>query len=105
MLKMRPDIGYAVSRAATRSTIQDTIDWLELKTILHYLYNTWTYGLVLKRIPKGSKLTLVTSVDASYLTHKNSHSCCGWLFHTHRTGEKNRNFCIYCTLMTNFVIS
>jgi len=37
MLKTRPDIGYAVSRAATRSTNPDTIDWLELKTILHYL--------------------------------------------------------------------
>ena len=74
MLKTRPDIGYAVSRAATRSTNPDTIDWLELKTILHYLYNTRTYGLVLNRIPKGSKLTLVTSVDASYLTHKDSHS-------------------------------
>ena len=40
MLKTRPDIGYAVNRAATRSTYPDTIDWLELKTILHYLYNT-----------------------------------------------------------------
>lgn len=74
MLKTRPDIGFAVSNAATKSTNPDTIDWLELKTILHYLYNTRTYGLVLEHLPKGSKLVLETSVDASYLTHKDSHS-------------------------------
>ena len=74
MLKTRPDIGFAVSNAATKSTNPDTIDRLELKTILHYLYNTRTYGLVLEHLPKGSKLVLETSVDASYLTHKDSHS-------------------------------
>jgi len=74
MLKTRPDIGFAVSRAATRSTAPDTVDWLELKTILHYLYNTRTYGLVLEQLPKGSKLVLQACVDASYLTHKDSHS-------------------------------
>ena len=74
MLKTRPDIGFAVSWAATKSTAPDTVDWLELKTILHYLYNTRTYGLVLEQLPKGSKLVLQACVDASYLTHKDSHS-------------------------------
>jgi len=74
MLKTRPDIGYAVSRAATKSTNPDTVDWLVLRTILHYLYNTRTYGLVLEHLPKGTKLVIETSVDASYLTHKDSHS-------------------------------
>lgn len=74
MLKTRPDIGFAVSLAATRSTEPDSIDWLKLMTILHYLYNTQTYGLVMKKLPKGSVLELNCDVDASYLTHKDSKS-------------------------------
>ena len=40
ILKTRPDIGFAVSLAATKSTYPDTVDWMELRTILHYLFNT-----------------------------------------------------------------
>jgi hypothetical protein len=74
MLKTRPDIGYAVSNAATKSTTPDTVDWLELRTILHYLYNTRSYGLVIEKMQPGSELVLDCSVDASYLTHNDSHS-------------------------------
>jgi hypothetical protein len=43
MLKTRPDIGFAVRNAATKSTSPDSVDWLELKTILHYLFNKRSY--------------------------------------------------------------
>ena len=74
LLKTRLDIGFAVSNAATKSTEPDTVDWLELKTILHYLYNTQSYGLVLEKSKPGCELVLDCSVDASYLTHRDSHS-------------------------------
>ena len=77
ILKTRPDIGFAVSLAATKSTNPDTVDWMELRTILHYLFNTRNYGLVLEKLPKGSELELVMCVDAGYLTHPDSrsHTC------------------------------
>ena len=77
ILKTRPDIGFAVSSAATKSTNPDTVDWMELRTILHYLFNTRNYGLVLEKLPKGSELELVMCEDAGYLTHPDSrsHTC------------------------------
>ena len=74
LLKTRLDIGFAVSYAATKSTAPDTVDWMELKTVLHYLYNTQSYGLVLEKCKPGCELVLDCSVDASYLTHRDSHS-------------------------------
>ena len=78
MLKTRPDIGFAVSNAATKSTSPDSVDWLKLKTILYYLFNTRSYGLVLEKIEPGCQLVLDCSVDASYLTHRDSHSHSGY---------------------------
>jgi hypothetical protein len=69
LLKTRLDIGFAVSYAATKSTALDTVDLLELKTVLHYLYNTQSYGLVLEKCKPACELVLDCSVDASYLTH------------------------------------
>ena len=78
MLKTRPDIAFEVSNAATKSTSPDSVDWLELKTTLHYLFNSRSYGLVLEKIEQGCQLVLDCSVDASYLTHRDSHSHSGY---------------------------
>jgi hypothetical protein len=66
VLKTRPDIGFAISYAATISTSPDTI--------LHYLYNTQNYGLNLECLEKVADLVMTASVDASYLTYQDSRS-------------------------------
>jgi len=62
MLKTRPEIGFAVSNSATKSTSSNSVDWLELKTILHYLFNTRSYGFVLETTEPGCLLVLDCSI-------------------------------------------
>jgi KUP system potassium uptake protein len=78
LLKSRPDIGAALSFAATKSTKPTEHDFQSLLHCLHYLEATRDLGLLLSTGTPGQDLILTCYVDASYLTHSDSRSHHGW---------------------------
>lgn len=78
MLKSRPDIGAALSYAATHSVSPTEAAFERLLHCLHYLKGTRDLGLVLMTGVPHQELTLTCYVDASYLSHADSKSHHGW---------------------------
>jgi len=78
LLKSRPDIGAALSFAATKSSAPTEDDFLSLLHCLHYLEGSRDLGLLLSTGIPGQELILTCFVDASYLTHADSRSHHGW---------------------------
>jgi hypothetical protein len=78
LTKSRPDIMTAVSFAATYAAKPTEKAYTELLYILAYLADTRTYGLILHAGIANRPLVLTCYVDASYLTHRDSHSHSGY---------------------------
>jgi hypothetical protein len=78
LLFSRPDIGFAVSWAASKAGAPTQADWRDLQRVLQYLYETRHKGLIIKKQPKGCPLQMTIHVDASYLLYKDSKAQTGF---------------------------
>ena len=87
LLFSRPDIGFAVSWAATKAANPTEYDWKNLVRILQYLYQTRAKGLILRKQPKGCKLQLHVYVDASYLLYDDSKAQTGYVLTFNNIGS------------------
>jgi hypothetical protein len=74
----RPDIGFAVSWAATKANQPTVSDFKDLMRVVQYLYQTKDKGLILKKQVKGCPLVLYIYVDASYLLYPDSKAQTGY---------------------------
>ena len=80
VLCSRPDIGFAVSWAATKANTPTVSDWKDLLRCLQYLYQTREKGLIIYKQPKGCPLQMYIYVDASYLLYPDSKAQTGYSF-------------------------
>ena len=80
VLFSRPDIGFAVSWAASKANNPTVSDWKDLVRVLQYLYQTREKGLIIRKQPKGCPLVLYIYVDASYLLYDDSKAQTGYAF-------------------------
>jgi len=78
VLFSRPDIGFAVSWAATKANQPTVSDFKDLMRVVQYLYQTKDKGLILKKQVKGCPLVLYIYVDASYLLYPDSKAQTGY---------------------------
>ena len=78
LLRSRPDIGTAVSYAATKSANPTVDDYHSLIDILCYLQRTKDVGLVIHPGVPDQPLQLKCHVDASFLSHPDSRGHSGY---------------------------
>ena len=78
LTKSRPDIATAVSFGATFAASPTVGAFADLLHCVGYLYDTQGDGLILLKGVPNRPLTLTCYVDASYLTHSDSHSHTGY---------------------------
>ncbi|MBW4976629.1 hypothetical protein KZZ08_23800, partial [Roseovarius mucosus] len=75
LTKSRPDILALCSYAATKAKSPTVADKNVLLDCVKYLYVTQDHGLILpSQNNSADELTLQCHVDASYLSHPDSHS-------------------------------
>lgn len=86
LLLSRPDVGFAVSHAATKSNSPTVDDWKAMIRVLQYLYQTRHKGLIIRKQPKGVPLTMYIMVDASYLLYPDSKAQTGYAFSLNHKG-------------------
>ena len=76
----RPDIGFAVSWGATKAKAPTQSDWRDLMRVLQYLFQTKTKGMIIRKQPKGCKISGTIYVDASYLLYPDSKAQSGFTY-------------------------
>ena len=78
LLRSRPDIATATSFAATKAVNPTHNDFNALLDIVRYLWQTKDIGLIIHPGEKHQPLKLKCFVDASFLTHDDSHGHTGY---------------------------
>ena len=74
----RPDIGFAISYAATKAAAPVMADYQDLIRVVQYLFQTRDKGLLIKKQPKGCPLQMYIHVDASFLLYEDSKGQTGY---------------------------
>ena len=82
----RPDIGFAVANAATKSKNPNVDDFNALIRIVNYLYQTRDKGLIFRKQEKGTDIQIFIHVDASYLLYADSKAQSGYTFSMNNLG-------------------
>ena len=78
LLRSRPDIATATSFAATKAVNPTHNYFNALLDIVRYLWQTKDIGLIIHPGEKHQPLKLKCFVDASFLTHDDSHGHTGY---------------------------
>jgi hypothetical protein len=86
VLFSRPDVGFAVSWAASKANQPTMADWADLIRVVQYLYQTKDKGLIIRKQPKGCPLQMYIHVDASYLLYSDSKAQTGYCFSFNNCG-------------------